>query len=106
MLLVLGFLTTSVAGYPVSLDTMRRDIVERGLPLTGDTIYSEIQKDILRPTFISSLMAQNTFVRDWMLDGEDDSGQMVRYLAEIKQKYGSVTGSLVSERSRIEASAG
>ncbi|MGB6054729.1 MAG: sensor domain-containing diguanylate cyclase [Burkholderiaceae bacterium] len=99
VLLVLGFLTTSIAGYIVSRDTTRRDIAERGLPLTGDTIYSEIQKDILRPTFISSLMAQDTFVRDWVLHGETDSESIVRYLGEIKRKYGTVTSFLVSNRS-------
>jgi len=99
VLLVLGFLTTSIAGYIVSRDTTRRDIAEYALPLTGDTIYSEIQKDILRPTFISSLMAQDTFVRDWMLHGEQDSAAVVRYLAEIKRKYGTVTSFLVSNRS-------
>lgn len=98
-LLVIGFLTTSIAGYIVSRDTIRRDIVEQGLPLTGDTIYSEIQKDILRPTFISSLMAHNSFLRDWVLDGEKNTGQIVRYLAEVKQKYGTVTSFLVSNNS-------
>lgn len=98
-LLMVGFLTTSIAGYIVSRDTIRRDIVEQGLPLTGDSIYSEIQKNILRPTFISSLMAHNSLLRDWVLGGEKDTGQIVRYLAEVKQKYGAVTSFLVSERS-------
>lgn len=99
LLLVIGFLTTSIASYIVSRDTIRRDIVEQGLPLTGDSIYSEIQTGILRPTFISSLMAHNSFLRDWALNGENDPKQIVRYLAEVKQKYGTVTSFLVSGRS-------
>lgn len=98
-LLVIGFLTTSIASYIVSRDTIRRDIAEQGLPLTGDSIYSEIQKGVLQPTFISSLMAHNSFLRDWILDGEKDTDQIARYLAEVKQKYGTVTSFLVSERS-------
>jgi len=98
-LLVTGFLTTSIASYIVSRDTMRRDIAEQGLPLTGDSIYSEIQKGVLQPTFISSLMAHNSFLRDWILDGEKDTGRVVRYLNEVKQKYGTVTSFMVSDRS-------
>ncbi|MEO6354723.1 MAG: sensor domain-containing diguanylate cyclase [Burkholderiaceae bacterium] len=98
-LLVIGFLATSIASYIVSRDTIRRDIAEQGLPLTGDSIYSEIQKGVLQPTFISSLMAHNSFLRDWILDGEQDTGRIVRYLAEVKQKYGTVTSFLVSDRS-------
>ncbi len=99
VLLVIGFLTTSITSYIVSRDTMRRNIAEQGLPLTGDSIYSEIQKNILRPTFISSLMAHDTFVRDWILEGEKNDDQIVRYLAEIKRKYGTISSFLVSNRS-------
>lgn len=99
VLLLTGFLTTSIASYIVSRDTIWRNIAEQGLPLTSDSIYSEIRNGVLQPTFISSLMAHNSFLRDWILDGEKDTGQMARYLAEIKQKYGTVTSFLVSDRS-------
>lgn len=98
VVLVLGFLTTSIAGYIVSRDSIRQGISEQALPLTGDNIYSEIQKDLLRPVFVSSLMAHDTFVRDWIISGESDTTQIVRYLKEIKEKYGAVTSFLVSAR--------
>ena len=44
----------------------------------SDTLYSEIQQDLLKPIFVSSLMAHDTFLRDWVLDGEKDPQQMVR----------------------------
>jgi diguanylate cyclase (GGDEF)-like protein len=99
-LLVVGFLTTSLMSYIVSKNSIRQRIVDEALPLTGDNIYSEIQKDLLRPVFISSLMAQDTFVRDWILAGEKDAGPIVRYLREVKAKYGTITSFFVSERSR------
>ena len=98
--LVAGFLATSLVGYLVSMKSMRDGIGNQALPLTGDTIYSEIQKDILRPVFISSLMAHDTFVRDWIIGGEEGTEKITRYLNEIKQKYGVVTSFLVSEKSR------
>ncbi len=96
--LVAGFLATSVTSYLVSRDTIELGIAEHALPLTGDNIYSEIQKDILRPVFISSLMAHDTFVRDWILGGEKDPDQLVRYLAAMKDKYGTISSFLVSNQ--------
>ncbi len=98
-ILLAGFLATSVAAYLVSRDSIEHGIAEQALPLTGDNIYSEIQKDILRPVFISSLMAHDTFVRDWILGGEKDQDQLVRYLRAMKEKYGTITSFLVSNLS-------
>lgn len=99
-ILVVGFLTTTIAGYIVSRNSIRESITEQSLPLTSDNIYSEIQRDILQPVVISSLMSQDTFLREWVLGGEHDPSQIERYLNEIKQKYGTVSSFLVSERSR------
>ena len=100
ILLVAGFVTTIVASYLVSRDAIRQSVVEQALPLTSDNIYSEIQKDILRPVFISSLMASDTFLRDWMMDGEKDVDQISRYLKQVKDKYNMITSFLVSEKTR------
>lgn len=99
LILVSGFLATSLAGYIASRDAIEHSISEQTLPLTGDNIYSEIQKDILRPVFISSLMAHDTFVRDWILNGEQGEQQIVRYLSEVKKKYGTISSFLISETS-------
>ncbi|MDP2227663.1 MAG: diguanylate cyclase [Moraxellaceae bacterium] len=98
ILLLTGFFFTILASYLSSRSYVRHSIAESALPLTSDNIYSEIQKDILRPIFISSLMAQDTFVRDWLLAGEQDSDRIVRYLKEVKTQYGMVSSSLVSEK--------
>ena len=98
LILLVGFLATSIASYVVSRDTIRQGIAQQTLPLTGDSIYSEIQKDLLRPVFISSLMAHDTFVRDWILAGEQDPERLARYLREVQQKYGALSSFLVSER--------
>ncbi|RJX31506.1 MAG: GGDEF domain-containing protein [Oxalobacter sp.] len=98
--LVAGFLATSIVGYLVSIKSVRHSIGDGALPLTGDTIYSEIQKDILRPVFISSMMAHDTFVRDWIIGGEKNPKKIARYLNEVKQKYGVVTSFMVSEKTR------
>ncbi|MFN3586813.1 MAG: hypothetical protein ACK4UT_04860, partial [Moraxellaceae bacterium] len=100
VLLLAGFFTTISASYLSTRGYVRHNIATSALPLTSDNIYSEIQKDILRPVFISSLMAQDTFVRDWLLAGETDQARIVRYLNEVREQYGTVTSFLVSERTR------
>lgn len=99
LVLIVGFLFISIASFVVSRNAIRQSISEQALPLTGDNIYSEIQKDLLKPIFISSAMAHDTFVRDWLLDGERNEDQLVRYLKEVKTKYGAISSFLVSERS-------
>ena len=106
VLLVTGFLLTSLASYFVSRASLRKQISQNELPLTSDNIYSEIQRDLLRPIFISSLMATDTFLRDWMIDGEKDTHCITKYLREIKEKYGAFTSFLVSEKTRIYYQAG
>ena len=99
VLLVVGFLFTSIVSYFVAQKTLAEQIAGSTLPLTSDNIYSEIQQDLLRPIFISSLMAHDTFVRDWVLAGETEPEKMVRYLREIQKRYGTVTSFFVSEYS-------
>jgi diguanylate cyclase (GGDEF)-like protein len=98
--LVAGFLLTSLASYFVSIAAMREQIISHELPLTGDSVYSEVQRDLLRPIYLSSLMAHDTFLRDWVVDGEHDPDQMTRYLKEIQEKYHTFTSFFVSEASR------
>ncbi len=97
LILLIGFAVTSVFSYVSSSRLIRANLSDAELPLTGDNVYSEIQKDILRPVFIASQMAQNTFMRDWMLAGQRDVAQLTRYLKEIKLSYNTVTAFLVTD---------
>lgn len=96
VILLLGFVGTSVASYMVARDVVRQRISVHGLPLTSDTVYSEVQRDLLRPVFIASMMANDTFVRDWVLSGETDADKIVSYLARIQSEYGARSSFLVS----------
>jgi len=89
-----------------STQSIRESISTQQLPLTGDNVYSELQKDIIRPIHLSASMAQNTFLRDWLSDGEREPEKITRYLKEIKDKNNIVTAFLVSEISRKYYHAG
>jgi len=101
ILLVIGFLATSLASYVVSLYSIRKEISQNALPLTSDTVYSEIQRDLLRPVLISSVMANDTFLKDWVINGEKDKAEISKYLNQIKTKYHAFTSFFVSDKSLL-----
>ncbi|MDZ4255642.1 MAG: sensor domain-containing diguanylate cyclase [Sulfuritalea sp.] len=101
LLLTTGFFATTLLGYQVSKRAIRDAIIGQDLPLTSSNIYSEIQKDLVRPVLISSTMASDTFLRDWVLRGEVGVGEMARYLSEVKQRYGAFSSFFVSDKSAI-----
>lgn len=71
-------------------------MVEHELPLTSNNIYSEIQASLLQPVYISSFMAHDAFLRDWMMKGEQDPAQVIRYLRLIREKYDTFSTFVVS----------
>ena len=97
LLLSAGFLATTLVSYYVSRDAIRESITATELPLTSDNVYSEIQKDLVRPILISSMMARDTFLRDWVIAGETDVDQMTRYLNEVMSHYGAFSSFFVSD---------
>lgn len=101
LVLTAGFSATTVISYVVSSNSIREKITTSELPLTSDNVYTEIQKDLIRPTIISSMMASDTFLRDWVISGEQDVSRTTRYLQEIKARYGAFTSFFVSEKSRL-----
>lgn len=106
LLLSAGFLATTLVSYFSSRASIRDSITLTELPLTSDNVYSEIQKDLVRPILIASMMSRDTFLRDWVMDGERDVAQITRYLKEVMAHYGAVTSFFVSDTSRIYYQAG
>ena len=100
LLLLGGIVVNACLSYRQTSDEIRRSIVEQGLPLTGDTIFSQIDQGILRPLSVASLMAHDAFLIDWMRDGETGTERISRYLSAINGRNGISGSFLVSERSR------
>lgn len=99
VLLSLGFFVTTLGSYYVSKSAIRQAIIGQELPLASSNIYVELQKDLVRPVVISSTMAHDTFLRDWVLSGERDVTAISRYLQEMSLRYGAFSTFFVSERS-------
>lgn len=99
-LLVSLSLSMSIINYLVALHATQIQLKERSLPLTIDNIYTEIQKHIIEPNLVSSMMAHDTFLKDWLIHEEDDVEKITRYLEAIKNKYNMFTTFLVSENTK------
>ena len=99
-LVLCGFMATSLIGYFVARTSTNEQLQKQMLPLTSDNIYSEIQRDLLQPLLISSLMANDTFLIDWVESGEHDPQRLSEYLAQIQRKYSTITAFFVSENTR------
>lgn len=99
LLLILS-VTISIANYIVSLKSTQVHLKTQSLPLSVDNIYTEIQKHLIEPYLVSSMMANDTFLKDWILQGEKDVKNISKYLDSIKNKYEMLTTFLVSEKSK------
>lgn len=100
VILIAGFLVTNISNYYISKQSLRQALINNELPLTSNNIYSEIQRDLLQPVFVASLMANDTLVKDWLLEGEQELDQITRYLDEIRNRYNVFTSFLVSDATR------
>lgn len=98
VILTIGFTSVSLLGYRVSEESVRDSIVERNLPLTANYISSELQKELARPIYVSKTMAYDTFVREWILAGEQDASRMARYLTEVRKQNRAFSSFFVSEK--------
>ncbi len=101
LLLIIAFLAINLINYYVSKGSIRSSIIHDALPMISSNIYTDIQKDLITPINVSSLMANDTFLKDWMLEGEKDPNKVIRYLREIQKKYGFFSTFLVSERTKL-----
>lgn len=93
-------ITGSIINYWKNIETTQEQLKNTSLPLSVDNIYTEIQQRMIEPLLVSSLMSHDTFLRDWIMEGEGDMNGIVRYLTEIQQKYDIFTTFLVSNQTK------
>jgi diguanylate cyclase (GGDEF)-like protein len=96
LILLATFLTTSLINYAFTRATIREELLNSALPLTGKNIYSEVHSDMLRPILAATSMANDAFLKSWIEDGEGDLEAVTRYLSDLRDKYGFLTTFLVS----------
>lgn len=95
-ILILAFLAISLLNFSASRSSLWHNIKQEVLPGISNQIYHEIQTDLMTPLRVSSTMAHDTFLKDWVIDGEKDAEKVTKYLWEIKEKYGFFSSFLIS----------
>jgi len=91
---------TSILNYNKSLNETEKQLKNSSLPLSIDNIYTEIQKNVIEPNLISSMMSSNTFLKDWLINEENNIPKIKKYLSTIKDKYRMFNTFLVSHESK------
>lgn len=105
LVLYAGFAATGVAAFFLLRGAEQQDIVERVLPLTSEAVHADIRAEVMRPMLVAATMSNDNRARDWVLEGESDSGAMVGYLEEIRKMHDVQGAFLASERTRHYYSA-
>lgn len=90
----------SFLNYSKDLDETQNQLIQRSLPLSIDNIYTEIQRNIIEPNLVSSMMANNTFLKDWLINEEENVEKISKYLDTIKNKYNMFNTFLVSQQTK------
>lgn len=99
LLMVLSF-SMSFINYFISLESTQKQLQTRSLPLTTDNIYTEIQKHVIEPNLVASMMAEDTFLKEWLIHREESDESIKAYLEAIKNKYGMLTAFLASQKTQ------
>lgn len=96
MILIFSFTGISYLNYVVTKTSVHAEILRNDLPLTMENIYSELTAELTRPLVVSSSMASDTFLQDWISNGEKDTDKIVRYLEQLRAKYQFFTSFFIS----------
>jgi diguanylate cyclase (GGDEF)-like protein len=98
--LAVAFVSVSVFNYNTAKKSINEEVRSASLPLLRENIYSEIQKDFIPAVNISSMMAADSFLKNWALAGEKDPGEIIQFLREIHRTYGYFSTFFVSARTK------
>ncbi|WP_419774767.1 sensor domain-containing diguanylate cyclase [Halarcobacter sp.] len=98
-LLIVLSISISFLNYAISFSSVQKQLKSQVLPLSLDNIYSDIQKYIIKPHLLSSTMANNSFLKDWLKE-EQDIAKIKKYLLTTKKEYALFSTFLVSAKTK------
>lgn len=87
---------SSFFNHMIDVQNTQEQLKKTSLPLSVDNIYTEVQQRMIEPLLVSSMMANDTFLKDWVIGGESDEKAVTKYLREIQEKYEVFTTFFVS----------
>ena len=104
-IILLGFAAVGITNYISYSKIIKEDICNIS-KLTTTNIYAEIRSELARPIVVSLTMANDSFLKAWMLaeshgnltDAHMD--KLSEYLTQLKDQYGYDTAFVVSETTK------
>ncbi len=96
LILACAFIGGSGLNYRITKSAVHREIVQNDLPLTMNNLYSDLSSELVRPILVASSMAADTFLKDWVMNGEQDVSKVQKYLFEINERYGFFSSFFIS----------
>ncbi|MGL1890462.1 MAG: sensor domain-containing diguanylate cyclase [Spirochaetaceae bacterium] len=93
-----SFLFLGIYNYNISKTSIHNQIVNSSIPLLRENIYSEIEKSFVPALGVSAVMAQDSFLINWVINNENELGQITQYLNKLKNEFGYTTAFFISER--------
>lgn len=99
LLLALGFGSSAMISYLAARSSINSQIADTTLPLTAETIDAELESQLFQKVAVARAMAANTFLAQWLLNGEADPPRVISFLRSIQAELGATTTFLVSEAS-------
>ncbi len=98
LILVIAFAAINLLNYSVSQSVLKQNIIQDALPGVSRDIHHQIQRNLITSIEVSSMMANDTFLKDWVLNDEEDISKITKYLWEIKERYDFFSTFLISSR--------
>ncbi len=96
VVILLGILSIVLINFSLYSKIINEDILNI-TKLTSTNIYSEINNEIIKPIFVSLTMANDSFVKNWLINKKNRSSkEIVEYLNGIKNKYNYNSAFLVT----------
>ncbi len=96
-IIVGAFLFSNLFSYFSTKKSLLEEIRNSSLPLLSENIYSEIHRSLSLPLNVTSAMSQDSFLINWITDGEENPDRIRQYLKNIKEKNNFFSSFYVSE---------
>ncbi|GAU75811.1 sensor domain-containing diguanylate cyclase [Fusibacter sp. 3D3] len=99
-IILIGILATLFLSFSTYSSIIRDDILNIS-KLSSTNIYSEIDNELTKPIFVGLTMANDTFVKNWLVqESTRADSEIVSYLEGIRNKYHYHSVFLVSDRTK------
>ena len=88
IVVVCAFIFSNLFSYYTTKKSLIEEVRNSSLPLLSENIYSEIHRSLSESINISSAMAHDSFLINWIKEGEKTTEDIELYLNNINSKYG------------------